>query len=70
MAIQKKQGEPQQTVGKAFIQQWIFSPAEQRELERVLLEYYEIDPLYFIDKYNVQITGVRKAKTQPDAFFG
>ena len=46
-----------------------FSPAEQRELERVLLEYYEIDPLYFIDKYNVQITGVRKAKTQPDAFF-
>lgn len=47
-----------------------FSPAEQRELERVLLEYYEIDPQYFIDKYNVQITGVRKAKTQPDAFFG
>ncbi len=46
-----------------------FIPAEQREMERVLLEYYEIDPQYFIDKYNVQITGVRKAKTQPDAFF-
>ncbi len=47
-----------------------FSPSEQREMERVLLEYYEIDPQYFIDKYNVTITGVRKAKTQPDAFFG
>lgn len=47
-----------------------FSPAEQREMERVLLEYYEIDPQYFIDKYNVGITGVRQAKTQPDSFFG
>lgn len=44
-----------------------FSPSEQREMERVLLEYYEIDPQYFVDKYNVNITGVRKAKTQPDA---
>ena len=46
-----------------------FIPAEQREMERMLLQYYDIDPQYFIDKYNVQITGVRKAKTQPDAFF-
>lgn len=46
-----------------------FTPSEQREIERVLLEYYEIDPQYFIDKYNVTITGVRQAKTQPDAFF-
>ena len=46
-----------------------FTPSEQREMERVLLEYYEIDPQYFIDKYNVTITGVRQAKTQPDAFF-
>lgn len=46
-----------------------FSPAEQREIERLLLEYYEIDPQYFIDKYNVGITGVRQAKTQPDSFF-
>lgn len=47
-----------------------FTPSEQREMERVLLEYYEIDPQYFVDKYNVQITGVRQAKTQPDSFFG
>jgi hypothetical protein len=38
-------------------------------MERVLLEYYEIDPQYFTDKYNVPITGVREKKTQPDAFF-
>lgn len=46
-----------------------FSPSEQREMERVLLQYYEIDPQYFIDKYNVGITGVRQANTQPNSFF-
>ena len=46
-----------------------FSPAERREEERLLLEYYEIDPQYFIDNYNIPITGVRQPKTQPDAFF-
>ena len=47
-----------------------FIPAEQREMERMLLQYYDIDPQYFIDKYNIGITGTRKQETQPDAFFG
>lgn len=46
-----------------------YSPAEQREIERLLLEYYEIPPEYFTDKYGVQIKGPREAKTQPDRFF-
>jgi hypothetical protein len=48
-----------------------FSPSEQREMERVLLQYYKIDPKYFIDKYNVQITGERQEGTtaDPDSFF-
>lgn len=46
-----------------------FIPAEQREMERMLLQYYNIDPQYFIDKYNIQITGIR-ADNNPDAFFG
>ena len=46
-----------------------FSPSEQREMERIILEYYKVDPQYFIDKYNIQITGEREAKTQPDSFF-
>ena len=46
-----------------------FSPSEQREMERIVLEYYKVDPQYFIDKYNIQITGEREAKTQPDSFF-
>lgn len=41
-----------------------FSPAEQREMERVLLQYYDIDPQYFIDKYNIGITGVRQQQSQ------
>lgn len=47
-----------------------FIPAEQREMERMLLQYYDIDPQYFIDKYNIQITGVRKEEIKPDTFFG
>lgn len=46
-----------------------YTPAEQREIERLLLEYYEIPPEYFMDKYGVQIAGPREAKTQPDRFF-
>lgn len=46
-----------------------YSPAEQREMERLLLEYYEIPAEYFTEKYGVQIEGVRQAKTQPERFF-
>lgn len=46
-----------------------YTPSEQREIERVLLQYYDIDPQYFADKYNVPITGVRDTKTDPDSFF-
>lgn len=38
-----------------------YTPAEQRELERMLLQYYDIDPQYFIDKYKIDITGVKEA---------
>lgn len=43
-----------------------YSPAEQRELERMLLQYFDIDPQYFIDKYKIPITG---AKQQGDGAF-
>ena len=47
-----------------------YTPEQQVAYERMLLGQYEVDPQYFIDKYNVNITGIRQAKTQPDAFFG
>lgn len=46
-----------------------YTPAEQREIERLLLEYYNIPAEYFTDKYGVAIDGPREAKTQPDRFF-
>lgn len=46
-----------------------YTPAEQREIERLLLEYYEIPPEYFTDKYGVTIDRPRETKTQPDRFF-
>ena len=30
-------------------------------MERIILEYYKVDPQYFIDKYNIQITGERES---------
>lgn len=39
-----------------------YKPAEQRELERMLLQYYDIDPQYFIDKYKISITGTKQAE--------
>jgi hypothetical protein len=44
-----------------------YTPAEQREMERVLLQEYEIDPQYFIDKYKIPIKGVKKVN--PGNFF-
>lgn len=44
-----------------------FTPAEQREIERLLLQEYDIDPKYFADKYKIPITGVKKPKA--DSFF-
>lgn len=46
-----------------------YTPAEQREIERLLLEYYEIPASYFTDKYGVAIDKTRESKTQPDRFF-
>lgn len=37
-----------------------YSPAEQRELERMLLQYFDVDPQYFIDKYKIPITGTKQ----------
>lgn len=38
-----------------------YTPAEQRELERMLLQYFDIDPQYFIDKYKIPIIGQKQS---------
>jgi len=40
-----------------------YTPAEQREAERLVMARYEVDPQYFIDKYKIPITGVRETDT-------
>lgn len=45
-----------------------YSPAEQRELERMLLQYFDIDPVYFTEKYKVPILGAKQQSA--DGFFG
>lgn len=44
----------------------LLSHTEQRELERMLLEFFELDPHYFVEKYKIPITGV---KQQGGSFF-
>ena len=43
-----------------------YTPEQQRELERMLLQYFDIDPSYFIDKYKIDIIG---KKEQPVGSF-
>jgi len=38
-----------------------YTPAEQRELERMLLQYFDIDPQYFTEKYKIPILGVKQS---------
>lgn len=38
-----------------------YTPEQQLEIERLLLQYYDIDPEYFKTKYNVDITGVKSS---------
>lgn len=38
-----------------------YTPEQQLEIERLLLQYYDIDPEYFKIKYNVDITGVKSS---------
>ena len=39
-----------------------YTPEQQVEIEKMVLQYYEVDPSYFADKYGILITG---AKQQP-----
>lgn len=39
-----------------------FTPEQQIAYEKLLLDRFEIDPKYFIDKYNVPIIGKGKAR--------
>ena len=41
--------------------QTAYTPEQQRENERLVLQEYEIDPQYFIDKYKMPIIGRRAA---------
>jgi hypothetical protein len=43
-----------------------FTPAEQRENERLIMQEYDVDPQYFADKYKIPITG---KKAVPAASF-
>ena len=38
-----------------------YSPTEMKDVETMLLQYYEIDPEYFNAKYNIPITGTKAA---------
>jgi len=58
-------GFPFQGLEFAWDDSYEYTPAEMREIERMLLQYYEVDPKYFVEEYNIPIKGPRN-----DGFFG
>nr|DAY55005.1 MAG TPA: portal [Caudoviricetes sp.] len=55
-----RHGFPLQGVTFDWDEATSYTPAEQREIERLLIQYYDIDPQYFADKYKIAITGVKQ----------
>ena len=66
LPLMEKHGFPVQGITFDWDEAVSYSPADQREIERLLIQYYDIDPKYFVDKYKVDITGARK---QPQTNF-
>jgi hypothetical protein len=42
-----------------------YTPEQMQTIEQMLLNNYDIDPQYFIDKYNIAITGVKSHEPDP-----
>lgn len=42
-----------------------YTPEQQLAIEQMVLNRFDIDPQYFIDKYNIPVTGVRQAAMLP-----
>ncbi len=55
------------TASSGITPQAILRPNSARS--SLILEYYNIPPEYFTEKYGVTIDSPREAKTQPDRFF-
>lgn len=60
LPLMVKHGFPVQGVTFDWDEAAAYTPSEQREMERVLLQYYDVDPQYFRDKYKIEITGVKQ----------
>lgn len=58
-----KHGFPVQGVTFDWDEAMQFTPAEQREFERMILQEYEVDDKYFEDKYKIPLKGRRQAST-------
>ncbi len=59
-----KHGWPVENLTFEWDDTYTYSPEEMKEIEEMLLQYYDIDPEFFEDKYGVKILG-SKQKTQP-----
>lgn len=43
-----------------------YTPEQQNSIERTVLERYEVDPKYFIEKYGLPVTGARQFQPMED----
>ena len=42
-----------------------YTPEQQVSFETMIVDRFEVDPKYFIDKYNIPIIGKKQVPTQP-----
>jgi hypothetical protein len=63
-----KHGWPLQGYYFDWDEAYNYSPKEMKEIEDMLLRYYDIDQNYFIDKYGIKIIGKKQSSNQLESF--
>lgn len=66
LPLLNKHGFKMESVLFDWDESYRMTPMELLEVERMALEYFQVDESYFIEKYNIPIIGPRTAEKQPE----
>ena len=46
-----------------------YTPEQQLQIEKMIVDNYEVDPSYFVDKYNIKILKKKEKTVDAGSFF-
>ena len=66
LPLLNKHGFGMESVRFDWDETYELTPIEMLEVEKLILQYYDVDPVYFIEKHNIPIIGIRSQGTPAD----